>query len=157
MIAGMLALPLPALLLVSALLTVALAVIGRLLQTKVLNGNKPPVFEDIPFIGGLLKFAKVCSSEACVLARHLAVFEAAAPCSSRPTSHAARVSAQLLLRFHDASRCWLMRAAACTGPHDADEGGLQQPGRGVHGAGGAQAHHLHHRPLRVASLLQCHR
>lgn len=96
MIAGMLALPLPALLLVSALLTVALAVIGRLLQTKVLNGNKPPVFEDIPFIGGLLKFAKVCSSEACVLARQSCVRsscpmqqQANVPCSRRVGTAAA--------------------------------------------------------------------
>mmetsp|Transcript_6366 Transcript_6366/g.14126 ORF Transcript_6366/g.14126 Transcript_6366/m.14126 type:complete len:494 (+) Transcript_6366:74-1555(+) len=43
---------------VSAVFAVSVAVIGRVLFNTVLNGKRPPVFEGIPFVGGLLKFAK---------------------------------------------------------------------------------------------------
>ena len=40
-------------------LFVIVACILRFLQNTLLIGKKPPVFEDIPFVGGLLKFLKV--------------------------------------------------------------------------------------------------
>ena len=40
-------------------LFVLVACILRFLQNTLLIGKKPPVFEDIPFVGGLLKFLKV--------------------------------------------------------------------------------------------------
>lgn len=40
--------------------TVAVACVLRYVQNTLLIGKKPPVYEDIPFIGGLLKFIKVC-------------------------------------------------------------------------------------------------
>jgi hypothetical protein len=49
-----------ALLIVSGVfLAVILACLLRFLQNTLLIGKKPPVFEDIPFVGGLLKFLKV--------------------------------------------------------------------------------------------------
>lgn len=45
---------------------VALLAVVSLIVTRVfanaLRGNKPPVFEGIPFVGGLLKFSKVCAA-----------------------------------------------------------------------------------------------
>lgn len=48
-----------------ALLTVAVLfcsfVLRRLMQNN-LGGSKPPIYEGIPFIGGILKFLKVCNT-----------------------------------------------------------------------------------------------
>ncbi len=49
---------------------VAVAVVARYVQNTLLIGNKPPVYEDIPFVGGLLKFIKVrrgrCGGQGCM-------------------------------------------------------------------------------------------
>lgn len=37
----------------------AAAVVARLASQTVLRGNRPPVFEGVPFVGGVLAFAKV--------------------------------------------------------------------------------------------------
>eukprot|EP00955_Chlamydomonas_euryale_P041056 351882-Chlamydomonas_euryale.AAC.9 len=55
------------------LLTAALAVLGvvfaavvmRLAQATILRGRAPPIFEDIPFVGGLMKFLKVRAQAKC--------------------------------------------------------------------------------------------
>lgn len=46
--------------LIGAIVLVILAslIVGRILTTKFV-GKNPPVWEDIPFIGGVMKFAKV--------------------------------------------------------------------------------------------------
>jgi hypothetical protein len=41
----------------------AAAVVARLASQTVLRGNRPPVFEGVPFVGGVLAFAKVRESE----------------------------------------------------------------------------------------------
>lgn len=42
-----------------AALTVLVVCLLRFLQNTLLNGKRPPIYEDIPFVGGLLKFIKV--------------------------------------------------------------------------------------------------
>lgn len=54
----LLQLPLPTLVALVAVTTVVVAVAVRVLSNT-FHGNKPPVDEGIPFIGGLLKFSKV--------------------------------------------------------------------------------------------------
>lgn len=49
--------PFSILLLVAA--AIAAAVVARLANQTVLRGSKPPVFEGVPFVGGLLAFARV--------------------------------------------------------------------------------------------------
>ena len=44
---------------VALLACVCLAVAGRVVTNTVLNGSAPPVFEGLPYIGGILKFARV--------------------------------------------------------------------------------------------------
>ncbi len=60
--AGFFSLPAPALYAASALIVVASAVVLRLLFNS-LHGKTPPVFEGVPYIGGLLKFAAVCTKQ----------------------------------------------------------------------------------------------
>lgn len=57
-------------------LTLVCVLFGRYLANTVGNGQTPPVFEGLPFIGGLLKFTKVrlactceCMSESTELER----------------------------------------------------------------------------------------
>lgn len=59
----LLQLPLPTLVALIAVTTVVVAVAVRILSNT-FHGNKPPVEEGIPFIGGLLKFSKVSGSTA---------------------------------------------------------------------------------------------
>ncbi len=40
-------------------LTLVCVLLGRFLSNTVGNGQAPPIFEGLPFIGGLLKFTKV--------------------------------------------------------------------------------------------------
>ena len=47
------------LIVLGAAFAVAVASAFRFLQNTLLIGKKPPVFEDIPFVGGLMKFIKV--------------------------------------------------------------------------------------------------
>lgn len=51
-----------ALVITAAAAVVALAVIRILANT--FHGNKPPIFEGIPYVGGLMKFAGVSSKPA---------------------------------------------------------------------------------------------
>jgi hypothetical protein len=53
------ALPAVVLLPLALLAALTLAVVGRLASHTVLRGPAPPVFEGVPFIGGMLKFAIV--------------------------------------------------------------------------------------------------
>ncbi len=41
-----------------AIIVLVSVIVGRLLQNS-LPGNRPPVFEGVPFIGGLMKFVGV--------------------------------------------------------------------------------------------------
>lgn len=49
----------PATLLATLAALLAAAVVARLAAHTVLRGAKPPVFEGVPFVGGLLAFARV--------------------------------------------------------------------------------------------------
>ncbi len=48
----------PALIALTVVAVAALLVVARLVLNK-LTGSRPPVFEGVPFIGGMIKFAKV--------------------------------------------------------------------------------------------------
>lgn len=54
----------PATLLVALAALLAAAVVARLASQTVLRGTKPPVYEGVPFVGGLLAFARVSGERA---------------------------------------------------------------------------------------------
>jgi sterol 14-demethylase len=49
-------LPLTILLPAAFIIVAATVIVGRLLQNSLLNGKRPPVFEGLPIVGGILKF-----------------------------------------------------------------------------------------------------
>jgi hypothetical protein len=55
----LLQLPLATLVALIAVSTVAVAIAVRVISNT-FHGNRPPVDEGIPFVGGLIKFSKVC-------------------------------------------------------------------------------------------------
>ena len=50
------------LVILGAAFALVLACVLRFLQNTLLLGRKPPIFEDIPFVGGLITFIKVRGS-----------------------------------------------------------------------------------------------
>lgn len=50
------------LVILGAAFALVLACVLRFLQNTLLLGSKPPIFEDIPFVGGLITFIKVRGS-----------------------------------------------------------------------------------------------
>lgn len=74
-------LPLP-LLVAAATAVAALALlVGRLLyNTKLVQGKRPPIFEGLPYVGGLIKFAKASRG---AIGRRDPVFPRSAPAARR--------------------------------------------------------------------------
>lgn len=61
---GLQAVPMPALV-AAAVLVVALSLVAARVLANALPGKKPPVWEGLPFVGGLQKFVKVRREELC--------------------------------------------------------------------------------------------
>lgn len=51
--------PLGVLIALSVVLLFCVLILARVISNTLLRGNAPPVFEGVPFIGGMLKFGKV--------------------------------------------------------------------------------------------------
>lgn len=158
-VAALQALPLAAQVAVAVGSTLVLAVCLRLLKHTVLRGSAPPVEEGIPFIGGLLKFAKVRGSRwrpagwppRCRRRRRRLGSVAALACKCcRPCGPSALPWAR------PKPSGWLRRRLPSPGPPAAYGGDVQEARRGVHHPPGPQEHDLCHRPPRLPPLLQCH-
>lgn len=143
----------PVLVLAALACTLITVVFMRHISHTLLLGNRPPVFEGIPLIGGLLKFMGVRGG------RSDSLRVPALRCLSQVVE---RVCGTLPPTTHRAPACMhesmvLSPFIPSAGTHAAHEGGVRDPGRRVHGSCAPQAHHLPHWPSRRTALLQGHR